>query len=149
MLKDRIHGRVVPGSKAGPKPYLTNQEEKQLSHYLLEISEAGYGKIRNQVKSMVEAIAKEKCIIKNDMKIVDGWWHRFLERQPHLSPRKGDSTAAVRLAATTYETLQNYFGLLKKVLDENGLMDSIIANTQGKKKVLYRSSGNKACGWLH
>ena len=36
-LKDRIHGRVAPGSKLGPKPYLTNQEEKQLSHYLLEV----------------------------------------------------------------------------------------------------------------
>lgn len=29
-LKDRVSGRVAQGSKAGPKPYLTSAEEKEL-----------------------------------------------------------------------------------------------------------------------
>lgn len=29
-LKDRIAGRVVHGTKSGPKPYLTHLEEKEL-----------------------------------------------------------------------------------------------------------------------
>ena len=59
-LKDRVSGRVAHGSKSGPKSYLSSQEEKQLTEYLLEVSEAGYGKTRKQVKTMVEGIAKEK-----------------------------------------------------------------------------------------
>ena len=42
-LKDRVNGRVVHGSKPGPKSYLTSQEETQLAEYLLEVSEVGYG----------------------------------------------------------------------------------------------------------
>ena len=29
-LKDRLAGRVIHGTKIGPKPYLTNEEEKEL-----------------------------------------------------------------------------------------------------------------------
>ena len=122
-LKDRVSGRVAHGSKPGPKTYLTSQEETQLANYLLDVSEAGYGKTRKQVKAMVEGIAKEKGAMKSDNKVSDGWWRRFLERQPQLSLRKGDSTAAVRLACTSAEVLKNYFELLKKVLEDNGLMD--------------------------
>ena len=43
-LKDKLSGRVAHGNKSGPKSYLSNQEEKQLAEYLLEVSEAGYGK---------------------------------------------------------------------------------------------------------
>ena len=40
-----------------------------------------------------------------------------------LSLRKGDSTAAVRLAYTTAETMNNYFDLLGNTLKENKLLD--------------------------
>ena len=73
-LKDRVSGRVAQGSKSGPKSYLTDQEEKQLADYLIEVAEAGYGKTRKQVKAMVEGIAKEKGILASDKKISDGWW---------------------------------------------------------------------------
>ena len=43
-LKDRMSGHIAHGSNPGPKPYVTNKEETQLSEYLLEVSEAGYGK---------------------------------------------------------------------------------------------------------
>ena len=36
---------------------------------------------------------------------------------------KGDSTAAVRLAATSPETIKSYFDLLRKVLQDNDLLD--------------------------
>jgi len=33
-LKDRIAGRVVPGCRMGKKPYLTEEEEKELVSYV-------------------------------------------------------------------------------------------------------------------
>jgi len=34
-LKDRIAGRVIHGSKSGPKPYLTYKEEKEVVDFLV------------------------------------------------------------------------------------------------------------------
>ena len=69
----------------------------------------------------------------------------------------------MRLSSTTAETLKNYFELLKKVFDENDLMDKPaqlynmdetgmplehrapnVVTKKGKKKIRYRSTGNKA-----
>ena len=77
-LKDRINGHNAYCSNPGPKSYLTNKEQTQLSEYLLEVSEAGYGKTRKQVIAMVDAVAKEKGVMKADKKVSDAWW-RFLE----------------------------------------------------------------------
>ena len=43
-LKDRIAGRVEHGTRVGPKPYLTEDEEKELVNFLLKCSKMGYGK---------------------------------------------------------------------------------------------------------
>ena len=45
-LKDRVSGRVQHGTKSGPKAYLTDKEEEQLTSYLVEVAELGYGKTR-------------------------------------------------------------------------------------------------------
>ena len=108
-------------------------------------------------------MAKEKGVLGENKKISDGWWRRFIQQQPQLSLRKGDSTAAVQLAATNPETVKSYFDLLGKVLQENNLLEkpaqlynmdetgmpierrapNIVAK-KGKKKVRYRSAGNKS-----
>ena len=40
-LKDRVAGRVVHGTRSGPKPYLTPQEEKELAEFLITCSKMG------------------------------------------------------------------------------------------------------------
>ena len=60
ILKDRITGKVVHGTKSGPKPYLTQQEEKELVDFLVRCSKMGYGKTRGEVLKIVEAIAKRR-----------------------------------------------------------------------------------------
>ena len=40
-LKDRIAGRVVHGTKSGPKPYLTHEEEQKLVEFLINCSKMG------------------------------------------------------------------------------------------------------------
>ena len=39
--QDRISGRVPHGSKAGPKPYMSRQEEAQLSEFLQAVGQVG------------------------------------------------------------------------------------------------------------
>ena len=45
-LKDRLSGRVRHGTKPGPKPYLSIQEESELATHLLQTADIGFGKTR-------------------------------------------------------------------------------------------------------
>ena len=162
-LSDRVSGKVVHGTKPGPKPLLSKAEETELSNFLLDVAKAGYGKSRKQVKNLAEAVARDKGRLTTTKKLTDGWFRRFMARQPHLSMRKGDPTANVRMDCLIKETMDEYFQLLKDTLIENDLMDfpnqiynvdetgmpldhhapKIVAG-RGHKKVRYRTSGNKS-----
>ena len=161
-LKDRLSGCVVDGTKPGPLPYLTGEEESELEKYLTESSQIGYGRTRRQVKSIVESIAQDKGVLRSSH-VSDGWWRRFLERHPFLSLRRGDATGHVRMNAMTQENLKSYFDLLEEVLDENDLknhperiynMDETgvpldpkppkVIAPKGQRKVRYRCSGSKS-----
>ena len=160
-LQDRVKGRVKHGNKPGPTTYLTTAEEEELASFLMEVSKVGYGKTRKEVKLLVEAVAREKGVLRGE-KISDGWFRRFLERRPRLSLRRGDATANVRMEALDIETKNEYFKSLEETLKEQGLMNSpgqiynvdetgvpldhkppnVVAR-KGQKKVRYRISGNK------
>ena len=121
-LRDRVSGKVIHCTKPGPKPYLSPVEEKELANYLVEVAKAGYGKSRSQIKGLAEAIARKKETLRKT-KILDGWFRRFMERQPYLRLRKGDATVNVWMDYVNKETMTEYFDLLKNVLTEHGLMD--------------------------
>ena len=53
-------GRVVHGTKSGPKPYLTHEEEQKLVEFLINCSKMGYGKTRGECLNIVEAIVKKE-----------------------------------------------------------------------------------------
>ena len=97
-LHDRITGRIIHGKKPGPEPYLNKEEEKDLANFVEVVADIGFGKTKKQIKAMVEKTARDKNTLRKE-KISDGWFRRFLERQPHLSLRKGDRTAAIRMDA--------------------------------------------------
>ena len=84
------------GTKPGPRPYLNDQEERALADHLIEAAKIGYGKTRKEVKSIVERVAEEKHCLRGTQ-VTDGWWTKFLQRQPQLSLRRGDATAHVRM----------------------------------------------------
>ena len=107
-------------------------------------------------------MARDKDILKR-CKITGGWYRRFMERQSHLSLRKSDATANVRMDCLNLETIKQYFDLLKDVQEENDVMDhpSHIYNVdergmpldhrlpkfvtqKGQKKVHCRTSGNRS-----
>jgi len=111
----------------GLLPWMTFPEIQSskvvLAQFVAEVSEIGYGKTRKQIKGMVEKVASEKGLLKKKQ-ISDGWFRRFLQRQPQLPLHKGDRTTMVRLdAMKDREALENYFSLLKCTLADNDLMD--------------------------
>ena len=51
--------------------------------------------------------------------VTHGWWQKFLKRNPSLSLRAGDSTAAsIRMDAINAENLKNYYDQLRSLFDE-------------------------------
>jgi len=84
-LQDKVLGKVV---HAGPQPYL-NKEEGDLAEFIEVVADVGFCKTRNQIKAMVENAAKDKGTLRKS-KISDGWYRRFLKRQPQLCLRKGE-----------------------------------------------------------
>ena len=78
-LRDCISGRVTHGTKPGPKPYLTQEEEKELGSFLKSWAEVGYGKTRRDVMHIVQRVATNRGVLKGN-KLSSGWWRRFLER---------------------------------------------------------------------
>lgn len=161
-LKNRLSGRVVDGTNPGPKPYLSSKEEEELRDYLVLANKMGYGKTRCQVKAIAGRVAVDKGVLRG-ARISDGWWRRFLQRNPDLSLRSGDATAYVRMNAMNKENLKFYFDLLEGVLDENNLknhpeqiynMDESgfplnprppkVVALRGQKKVRYQCPGSKS-----
>ena len=86
-LQDGHLGKVIHGSNPGPRAYLSNNEEKELGDFIQVAGNIGYGKTRTQIKTIAEAVARDKGVLRND-RISDGWFRRFLERQPNLCLRK-------------------------------------------------------------
>ena len=94
-LRDRTSGRVKHGKKPGSTPYPSIVEEKELASFITDVAKAGYGKSRQEIKRITEDVASDKGVLKK-RKISDGWYRRFIGRQPELSLRRGDATANVR-----------------------------------------------------
>ena len=111
-LKDRIYGRVKHGTNPGPVPYLTAEEERELYDFLIQSSLMGYGKTNREVLSIVQ-----NTLIDNFKG--EGWWIRFLERNPKLSLQTTDPLSRVRKE----EIMNNYFSLLQKTLTDNDILN--------------------------
>ena len=54
ILKDRLSGRIIHGTKSGLKSYLTAEEESNLEMHLLQVSRMGFGEARLAVKIIVQ-----------------------------------------------------------------------------------------------
>lgn len=112
-LKDRLSRHVVHGTKPGPKPYLCPDEEKELIDHLTKLSDVGLPKTRQEVLEIAENVATAKGKLRKEH-ISGGWWCRFLEHNPGMSLRVGDSTAGVRIDAVN-ENMTKYLDLLGEV----------------------------------
>ena len=116
-LQDRMNGWVTHGTNLGPKPYLAPAEEKELSQFLVDVANAGYGKTRSQVITIAQNVARDKGRITADKKVSHGWFRRFMERQPQLMSRKGDATANVRMDSVNATVIRQYLDHRLTLLD--------------------------------
>ena len=55
-LQNRVKGKVMHGVNPGPKPYLQQAEEKELSCFLTKVAAVGYGITKKQVKFLLEIL---------------------------------------------------------------------------------------------
>ena len=60
MMRDRITGRVVHGTKNGPETKLTAEDEKKLAAYLIDVSKQGYGKSKEIIMFMADQRAMKR-----------------------------------------------------------------------------------------
>ena len=77
-----MSGRVTHGAKSGPQPYLTIEEEEELSSFLLETAKIGYAHTRKQVIALVQQIINSKGI---STIVTDGWWERYVQWHPQIT----------------------------------------------------------------
>jgi len=113
-LKDRLSGWVMHGTKSGPQPYLTATEEEELAGHLIEAANMGYGKTCQEVLSTVDRHVeqKEDVSLRTD-RVSQGWWEKFLKRNPSLSLRSGDSTVGVKMDAINDDNIVPLINKLK------------------------------------
>ena len=74
-LHDRISGNVIHGDKPGPDQLLTPVEEEELSNFLMEVAQAGYGKTRKEVRHIAGRVAVDKERRKTS-DVSPGWYQR-------------------------------------------------------------------------
>ena len=89
---------------AGPKPLLTAAGEDEFANFLVEVSQAGYGKTRKEVRQITGSVIVDKGS-RNKVMVSHGWLKRFLQRQSQLSHCKGDPTDNVRMNCLTKEVI--------------------------------------------
>ena len=66
-------------------PYLSSSKKKDLANFLIDSSKVGYGKSRQQVKSIAACGAHDKSRLQLDKVLSDGWYYRFMSRQSGLA----------------------------------------------------------------
>ena len=82
----------------------------------------GYRKTRRDVMGIAQSVAMDKGILRG-YRISQGWWRQFLNRQKHLSLRRGDNCAQVRLNAINNDTMKQYFHVLEDTSKEHKLFN--------------------------
>ena len=153
-LKDRVT------ATSGPVPYLSYEEKEELVSYLFKCAEIGCPKTKDEVIGIIrKALHKKKGEEFSEAFKEKGWWARCVERWPKIALCRGDALAVPRAKAVTAANLKQYYDLLKKTLDDNGLPSRIysmdesgmpldhkppkVVARKGMKKLHCRTSGNK------
>ena len=120
-LDDRIKGHVEHGSKPGRYPVFSAAEENALVVYLLYLADRSFPLTSTMVKAFAWALTKrfgkgnrfnaETCPGEH-------WWTNFKSRHPEINHRRCDILKPTRAEALNQVTVNEYFTLLSKTLDD-------------------------------
>ena len=111
-LYDQLSGKVKPGSSSGPQRYLNEEEEEELSNFLIGCASIGYARSRRQVISLVEDVVRMKGLAS---KVSFGWWESWRKRHPNISLQTAEPLAHVRSVCSKPEILHNYYDILEEI----------------------------------
>ena len=119
-LYDHMTGKVSIGAQSGPKPYLTREEEEELASFLIQTSKIGYPHTKSQLFALVQQMIDNKGIRAT---VSNGWWERFVGRNPQLSLRSAVPLSMARAMATDSDVISKYFDILEDCLTQNSILD--------------------------
>ena len=120
-LDDRVRGKVKHGTKPGPVPYLSMEEETFFVNFLIKCAKIGYPRTVSEVLGLVQQIFESKGL--KMISVSYEWWQRFCERHPELSLHTAVPLSVPRAMATDYDVLQKYFDILEDTLRKNLLFN--------------------------
>ena len=100
-LSDYCTGKVKLGSKKGPKPLFTVEEEEELVSFLIETAKIGYPHTKKQVLELISHILTNRG---KDTQVTDGWWSSFRKRHPQLTLRSAVPLSYARAKAQDEES---------------------------------------------
>ena len=83
-IHDHASSKVKQGSRPGPAPVLTEDEEEELVKWIIKMAEVGYGQCKQQVCIMVKDKNGRLNPFTDNLPGRD-WWHSFLKHHPKLS----------------------------------------------------------------
>jgi len=113
-LRRRVTGAVQIGCRPGPVTVLTEEEEDQLSRYLVQMAEMGFGLTREDVMrvaySIVERSHRQHPF--KDGKAGRGWYEGFIFRLPKLTIRTPQPLSHCRAVCSNKDVIDDFFGKL-------------------------------------
>ena len=107
-LRRHVNGSVEPGCKPRSGTILTEEEEDQLAHYLLRMSEIGFRLSRNTVMYLAYKIVPRKHPFKNE-KAGQAWFDGFRRHHPRLTIRLPQPLSYARALCANKDTVNDFF----------------------------------------
>ncbi|XP_053593752.1 uncharacterized protein LOC128667486 [Microplitis demolitor] len=111
-------------------PVFSPVQESELVSYLKDLESRLFGLSSFEVRILAYQLAEKNQIKHPFVNGVAGedWLQGFLKRNPTLSLRKPESTSAARAAGFNRIVIQNFFNLLKQIMEKYNLLPHRIFN---------------------
>ena len=119
-LHDLVVGKVLAGSKSGPRRHLNSTEEIELVNFLDHCPSLGYSRSKQEVIQLAQSTVDMKGI---SAKVTVGWWKSFQSQHSKLTLRQPEPMSHCRMAAVSDSVLTNYFDLLESTLTHCNLTE--------------------------
>ena len=124
-LNDKVQGKApIKKGRPGPDTYLTENQEKKLTEWLIHMSKIGFGVVRKDIPGVIKEILDEAeangYVIPDDKKFPNNkpsqtWIYRFLKRYPEISARTPENLGFQR-AYITERDIREWFEKLKNFM---------------------------------
>ena len=136
ILKNHLDG-ITPRNKAHEHSMnLSNDEEKELVHWITTLTQRGYAPRYRTIRELAEIIRNRRVIGINDSNIQlvhynsfgKDWVARFISRYPQLESARQKCIEVARIKDVSAERLKKWFEDLNQVIKENSIEQGNLYN---------------------